>query len=221
MLAIYGEVCKKNLKIFLLPAALSALIVVICLLFITDLRNCSPAFAANICQKFFALTGILLLSPVFTPEQKDNTEETLLAKVIPLKIVYMIRLVSALATLALFTAGFLGLLVILGGDIEFTRYFTHTYATALFLGSLGFAAAKFTGNIGVSYIVAFGFYIVQAFFPIEITRYFYLFTLRSDEYYIVPIYVCALILIVSPVLISIKVSPFRLSWNKSRRSLND
>jgi hypothetical protein len=99
MLAIYGEVCKKNLKLFLLPAVLSALIVVVCLLVITDLRNCSLAFAANICQKFFALTGVLLLSPIFALEQKDNTEETFLVKVISLKFVYIIRLVLALATL--------------------------------------------------------------------------------------------------------------------------
>ncbi|MDR0301741.1 MAG: hypothetical protein LBI04_05435, partial [Treponema sp.] len=126
-------------------------------------------------------------------------------KAFPLKIVYAIRLVLALATLVLFTAGFLGLLVMLGGEIEFTRYFTHTYATALFLGSLGFAAAKFTGNIGVSYIVAFGFYIIQAFFPIEITKHFYLFTLRSEEYSVIPLYMCAVTLIAAPFFMGIKI----------------
>lgn len=205
MLEIYGAVCKKNLKIFLIPAALSALVVAVCLFIVTDLRECSPIFAANICQKFFALTGILLLSPVFTPEQKDNTEETVLAKVIPQRFVYLIRLMGALAALALYTAGFIGLLILLGGEIEFSRYFIHTFATALILGSIGFAATKFSGNFGIGYMLAFGFYIVQAFIPVKIiTEHFYIFTLKSEAYSIIPLYVCAFVFIIIPFFKGIK-----------------
>ena len=201
MFKIYCEVCRKNLKIFLLPAVFSVLLLIIILFIITNLRNINIGRAAVICQQFFAWSGIFLLSPVFMPEQKDNIEETVLSKAVPVKAVYLIRLAEALLTLVLFTAGFLGLLLLFGSEIEFTRYFFHTLGTALLLGSLGFAGTRFAGNIGVGYLIAFGFYVVQMFLPVDRianAEYFFIFTLLIETNNILLIYICALFLIIVP-----------------------
>ena len=204
MFAIYGEICKKNLKIFLLPAVLSVLLIPAILLIITDLHNSSVGVAENLCQKFFALSGILLMSPIFAPEQKDNVKETLMAKVVPLRTVYFIRLAIALLALAIYLAGFIWLLILLGGsDIEFKRFFIHTLATALLLGGLGMAGTRFGGNIGVGYMIAFGFYMIQQFFPIELIRHFYIFTLKGD-YNLITVYLGAALLIIAPLVKSAK-----------------
>ena len=191
MFAIYGEVCKKNLKIFLFPVALSVLLIPVILFFITDLHNSSMFVAGKLCQRFFSISGIFLLSSIFAPEQRDNVEETLLTKAVPLRAVYVIRFVEALLALVLYTAVFIGLLVLLGGvELEFTRLFIHTLAPALLLGGLGMAGTRFGGNIGVGCMIAFGFLMIQHFFPIEITKYFHIFTLEG-EYSVIMVYLCA------------------------------
>jgi hypothetical protein len=156
-----------------------------------------------ICQQFFAWAGIFLLSPIFMPEQRDNIEETVLSKSVPIKAAYLIRFVETLTVLLLFTAGFIFILCLFGSEIEFNRYFIHTLATALFLGSLGFAGTRFTGNIGVGYTIAFGFYIIQMFLPekiIERFTYIYIFTLQSEAYDTIPIYILSLGFIIIPFL---------------------
>jgi len=195
MFAIYGEVCKKNLKIFLIPATLSSLLIPVILLVITDLRSCPADVAANLCQRLYSISGILLLSPIFATEHRVTVEETLLSKAIPLRVVQFIRLVEALITMALSTAGFIWFLMIFDGELEFKKFFMHSFATTLLLGGLGMACTRFSHNIGIGYMLAFGFYIVQQFFPYEVTRYFYIFTLKR-EYGVLPVYVCAAFLIV-------------------------
>jgi len=198
MFRIYGEVCKKNLKIFLLPAVCSVGLLAAVIFIVTDMRDSNAKFAAVICQQFFAWAGIFLLTPVFIAEQKDNIEETVLSKPFPVKTVYFIRFLEALAALVLFTTGFVLALSLMNGEISFTRYFAHTLAAALLLGSLGFMGTRFSGNIGVGYITAFGVYIMQMFLPdgiIEKAPHIYIFTLQNETYGIFPIYLFSLIFI--------------------------
>lgn len=198
---IYLEVCRKNIKIFLLPAVFSVLLPIIIMFIVADPRNLRPDYAAVMCQQFFAWSGIFLLSPVFMPEQRNNIEETVLSKSVPVKTVYLIRLAEALITLLLFTAGFVSLLHLLGSEINFTRYFVHTFAVAFLLGSLSFAGTRFTGNIGAGYLITFGFYVLQMFLPvdrIETAKYFCIFTLIIENSNIIPMYICSVILIAVP-----------------------
>jgi len=198
MFRIYSELCGKNIKLFLLPAVCSAMFLAAILFIITEPQNCSAVYAARICQEFFAWTGIFLLSPVFMPEQRDNIEESILSKAVPIKAIYLIRLAEALTALVLFAAGVVWILLLLGAEIEFKRYFIHTFATALLLGSLGFAGTRFSGNIGVGYIIAFGFYIIQMFLPDEIiekAHYIFIFTLRSETYSSIPIFIFSIVFI--------------------------
>jgi hypothetical protein len=184
-----------------MPAAFSVLLLIIILLVIARQLNFRPQYTAVICQQFFSWAGIFLLSPVFMPEQNDNIEETVVSKAMPIKAVYLIRLVQALFALVLFTAGFIFLLFIFGSEIEFARYFIHTFAVAFLLGSLGFAGTRFAGNISVGYLIAFGFYIVQMFLPvdrIESAEYFFIFTLIRETRSIIPMYICAFILVLIP-----------------------
>jgi hypothetical protein len=201
MLKIYGEVCRKNIKIFLLPGVLSVFLLIAIIFIVINLRNSSAHFITLICQQFFVWSGIFLLSPVFMPEQKDNIEETVLSKAMPVKAIYIIRLTEALLTLILFTAGFIGLLILFGNEIEFKHYFIHTLGVALLLGSLGLVGTRFTGNISVGYLIAFGFYVLQMFLPldrIEIGEYIYIFTLIVETNNIIYIYLFAFILIAVP-----------------------
>lgn len=198
MFKIYGEVFIKNLKIFLFPASFAVILLMVILFAISDLRNRGGEIAAIFCQQFFSWAGIFLLSPVFMPEKRDNIEETVLSKALPIKIVYIIRLAGALFALIIFTAVFIFLLSLLGNELEFGRYFVHTLATALFLGSLAFAGTRFSGNVGVGYLIAFGVYIMQMFIPsmqINKTENLYIFTLLGEVNNVVYIYMCAFILI--------------------------
>jgi len=201
MFRLYLEIYKKNIKIFLLPAVFSVIFLTVVLFFITDPINCTAAYAARICQEYFTWVGIFLLAPVFMPEQRDNIKETILSKTMPTQTMYLIRLIQALAALVLFTAGLILSLSLLGGEIEFKRYFVHTFAIALLLGGLGFMGTRFSGNIGVGYIIAFGFYIIQMFLPdeiIEIVPYIYIFTLKNETSGIFLFYIYSFILIIIP-----------------------
>ena len=116
------------------------------------------------------LMGMILMTPLFSPEQNEGILETVRAKKMSRHIVTLLRLICALVLLA----GFIG---ILGGymrlnDCEVTaKMCAGAFAGAAALGALGFFAAGVSDNIVIGYMVSMMYYITSLFLKKELGKF--------------------------------------------------
>jgi hypothetical protein len=143
--------CKIGLRVTFLLAA--ALLAVFPLFFGVQYLN--AVSAASFLERFVALAGIVLLVPIFAPEQDHNILDIVRARMLPQTCIILIRLALSLACLfALIT---ILALIMKSGECTFPLWpFTAgTFITALTLGSVGFAGAGLTNNVVTGYCLSF------------------------------------------------------------------
>lgn len=142
-------------------------------------ENLSVQAAAVPVELMFCFTGIILLTPVFQPEQNPQIADVVKTKYIPVSWVYMIRTVySILAVLAL-TMLFAGYLSLCHCTVTFALVFG-AFADALFLGSLGYASSAITKNIPVSYMLPLIYYALNYSAGSRLGK-FYLFGMMNGD----------------------------------------
>lgn len=135
-------------------------------------------------EMLFSLTGVILLTPVFIPEQNPQIAETVAAKYISCTQVYLIRTIySALAMIGL-TCIFTVYLGSQGCEITL-RLVAGTAADGIFLGALGFLAGAAAGNTAVSYMVPMVYYGINYAAGNRLGK-FYLFSMTQGDYSTTP-----------------------------------
>lgn len=105
----------------------------------------------------FSLIGIIVLTPVFQPEQNPQIADVVNAKYIPALYVYIVRTVYSILAVFLLTFLFTGYMRLHDCTITVSLMFG-VFADALFLGSLGYAASAITKNTAVSYMLPLIYY---------------------------------------------------------------
>jgi len=128
---------------------------------------------------FISLTGIVLLTPIFQPEQDSNIDEITASKYISHIYVYIIRIVYSLAAIVALISIFSLYLRLSGSDVTMLLWLG-AIATALFLGSIGLFTASIFGNISVSYMVPVIYYALN--FGGSQLGNFYLFSMMGGAY---------------------------------------
>lgn len=136
--------------------------------------------AAMPLEMFVALIGIILLTPVFQPEQNPETEELVAAKYISSSIIYAVRVLYSLGILALLILLFAVYMREEGCSISAVLV-CGTIADAVFLGSLGMITAALTGNTAAAYMVPVMYY-ASCFGGGKNLGDFYLFAMTKGEY---------------------------------------
>lgn len=144
---------------------------------ITDLDRLSSAVPL---ERFVALLGVILLTPVFAPEQSTEIDDVVSAKYTGSSTVYVIR------TLCL--TGIMSVLILVFGiymresgcDIS-PKLITGTIADAVFLGSLGMLAASITENAAVAYMLPVMYYTLCIGAGGKLGS-FYLFAMETGNY---------------------------------------
>lgn len=109
---------------------------------------------------YISLIGIILLVPVFLPEQDVNIRELEYAKKTNYIEVYIIRILQALMALGILLLGYMAVMALNHCKMVFVPYFFGTLATMLFMGGLGiFAFALFDHQI-IGYLVPMFYYMI-------------------------------------------------------------
>ncbi len=127
-----------------------------------SIRNLDPASSAEVLGKGVSPIGILLLTPLFIPESRNNVLETVLCRsVTPIRIV-MIRLLMSAVCILVLIIGFMGAMRFGSCQFDFWKYFIGTAAAALFLGGIGFAVSSLT-TAATGYLAAVLCYLLNYF----------------------------------------------------------
>lgn len=153
------QIAKVNLKYYFLPLFLLSVIIILLTPVLYGTTNLDRKAAAVPLEMFVSMIGMILLVPVFHPEQDDEINDVIASKYIDSIYVYFIRIACSVMGIILLVLVFA--LFMLGGGCEITvPLIGGTIADAMFLGGMGLLTAALTANLPVSYMIPLLYYIL-------------------------------------------------------------
>lgn len=175
------RILSVNLRHNFLPHLLLALIITFLTPVIFGISSLNELEAAKPLEMLLSLTGTILLTPVFLPEQNENIRDLIRSKRIDHLAVCFIRLLYSLIFLAAIFGAFT--LFMKNSESEITlRHFTGGFAAALFLGALGFFFAGLSQNAIIGYMVSMIYYISNFAMKDELKE-LYLFSMSAGSFH--------------------------------------
>lgn len=169
-----------NLKHNFLPHLLVALAVALFTPVVFEIFSLDEKLAAQPLEMLLSLAGVVLLVPIFFPEQDENIRDLIRSKKTDYLSVCVLRVIYSTATLLLIIGSFV--MVMAAGESKVTiEHFIGTAASALFLGALGFLAAGVTGNTTVGYMASMIYYIINFAVKDKLGK-FFLFSMTQGSF---------------------------------------
>lgn len=175
--------------------------------FFVSFRNLDALQAAKVMEMYAAFTGILLLVPLFLPEQDREAWLLEKSKATPLWKLYAVRLLEATVLLAVVVTAFLWVMWQGNSQFGFGELWAGSFCEAFFLGSIGFFASGVTNQVVLGYMAS----IVYFFANIGASKYlgaFGLFQMMKGEYgFLAPMAALSLLLVAGGAVLREQLSP--------------
>jgi membrane-associated HD superfamily phosphohydrolase len=156
----YLSIAKYNLRFNLLPfilAAMGVLFVTPVLFGVTALDVQSAAYPLELALPFI---GVVLLTPVYSPEQDNGIMGTVASRETPYMLIYAMRIVlSVLLTLVLLCA-FTGFMAAQESEVTLLHAMA-SFANAVFLGGLGILAASISSSTVIGYMLPVLYFVLD------------------------------------------------------------
>ncbi|ASA23842.1 hypothetical protein [Paenibacillus donghaensis] len=183
----YLQIAKVQLKLTLFINLLLAIAIVLLAPVLFGIKNLDSMASSMVLERYVSLTGVILCTPLFLPEQDSGIKELIESKYTSLTGTYIIRLGLALTSLLGMIGCFIAIMQLNECQFAAGPYLFGTFATAVFLGALGFAAYALADNVVVGYMLPLGYYMLNTFAPDKLSH-FQLFTLSTgslnDKYWL-------------------------------------
>lgn len=129
--------------------------------FFVSFRNLDAMQAAKVMEMYVAFNGILLMTPLFMPEQ--NREIWLLeqSKAMSMWKLYLIRILEAVILLAVIVTVFIQLLK--QGECQFDagKMWIGAFSEILLIGSIGFCVSGITNQVVLGYMTAVVYFVAN------------------------------------------------------------
>lgn len=157
---LYLSVAKYNLRHNLLPqiaAAICLLIFTPVLFGITALDAMGAAYPIELSLPFL---GVILLTPVYAPEQESSILDTVRARKTPHLLICGIRIIMSVILMVIFIFGFILMMSALECEV-FVDHALASCANAIFLGGLGILASSVSGHVVSGYILPVLYYVID------------------------------------------------------------
>ena len=155
----YFQIEKVNLKYHIpIHVFVCILLLAVSPLFM-GVANLSAEDTAKVLERYAALTGIIMLTPVFLPEQDQNLRELVCAKYVSSASVYLVRLLGNVILLAFLLGIYMCMLYAGGCTFPAVKYFLGTLAEMLFFGGLGVCFYGAADNLVAGYMAPMVYYI--------------------------------------------------------------
>ena len=177
----YLEIARVQIKLTLHMNLLLAVLILALVPVIFGISNHDYRASAFILERFVSLTGIVLITPIFLPEQDKNIAELAESKYTSAILIYLVRFILASISLMILVSGFTAVMLLSSCEFDALKFIAGTFATAFFLGALGFTAYAISDNIVAGYLFALGYYTFNMFSSSAQLKNIYLFTLASNS----------------------------------------
>lgn len=178
--AKYWDVLKVQIKLGFIVHLGCSLLVLLLTPVIFGIKNLDAIASSFVLERFVALIGIILITPLFLPEQNPSVQEISESKYTSLIGIYLVRLCLAIAATILLVGVFLVIMQMNMCSFPTFQFWIGTFATAFGLGSLGFMSYALSENLVVGYLVPSAFYLMNLVTGSKL-GYFYLFSLSINQ----------------------------------------
>lgn len=175
------KILSVNLRHNFIPHLLLALVITFLTPVVFGISSLDERLAARPLEMLLSLTGTVLITPIFLPEQNENIRDLIRSKRADHLTVCFIRLLYSLFFLAVIFGSFA--LVMYHSESEITlHHFIGGYASACFLGALGFFFAGISKNTVVGYMVSMIYYISNFAMKDDLQN-LYLFSMSAGSFH--------------------------------------
>ncbi len=145
-----------------------------------SLSQLDSILAAQPLEVYVPLIGIILMTPVYLPEQNESIYDVVRSKKIDHDIVCVLRLVCSVVVILCMIGAYVLYMKHCGSQVTI-RHFIGSLATALLLGAIGFAFAGIGRNVITGYMASVMYYILTFSFGKKL-GYFYLFSMMHGSF---------------------------------------
>lgn len=152
-----GKIVYVNLRHNFLPHFIIAVIIALLMPVVFSIHALNARASAQPLEMLLPFIGAILLTPVFLPEQDENIRDVIRSKRTDHMLVCVIRTVYSAAAILLITAVFVFVMGWCECDVTW-RHVLGSFASSLFLGTIGFAAAGLSGSVSAGYMASMVYY---------------------------------------------------------------
>lgn len=137
---------------------------------------------AQLLDFYAVLPGMILLIPIFLPEQNRDIRDLIRSKYTSMGSIYLIRILLSALVMVLLTAAFLWMLKQGGCSFPAGKFFLAALSGMIFLGGLGAAAYALSGNPVIGYMSSLAYYLFSFGSGEEYLGNWFLFSLSAGSY---------------------------------------
>lgn len=137
---------------------------------------------AKTLEMYTAFIGIIMLTPIFLPEQDKEIRDVTASKYMDCAKVYFVRLLGNSIILAVFLSLYIAMLKHNRCEFPMVWYFLGTYVEMLFLGGLGLFFYGLCDNLVIGYMIPIMYYIFALGGGSKYLKLFYPFSMVSGSY---------------------------------------
>lgn len=178
----YWQIEKTNLK-HNVPLHVLVCIVILGLSpLLMGVSNLEAQDTAKVLEMYTALIGIVMLTPIFLPEQPMEIRELTSSKYMKSASVYLIRFIGNSLILAVFLTIYIVMLKNNNCEFPVVRYFLGTYVEMLFMGGLGLFCYGLCDNLVIGYMIPILYYITAMGSGNKFLKLFYPFSMVTGSY---------------------------------------
>lgn len=180
----YVQIGKYNLKYNIPPHFIICTLLLLLSPLILGLQNLNKIETAKVLEMYVIFIGIIMLTPIFLPEQNKDIRDLLNTKALSMAVVYGIRVLEAVVLLIAMVSIFIVVLKLGNCDFPAIPYFFGTMAGILALGGTGLVFYALADQVVVGYMIPLLYYLVSYGTKSKYLGKFYLFSMsegRSDE----------------------------------------
>lgn len=178
---LYFAVGKANLKHNFLPHLLIALCFSLSAPVLMGMKGLDSVQVAQALEMYVQLAGVILLVPIFMPDQDKNIRDLAKSKYMPVVKVHLIRLLESLAALVVVLGGFIIILYANNPVFSPFQYYFGILGSAVFLGALGILAYSLSDNVAIGYMVPMVYYVCN-YSGDKYLQKFYLFSMAKGSF---------------------------------------
>lgn len=174
------QIAKVNLRHNFLPLLLLSVIIIMLTPVLFGITNLDSKTAAVPLEMLISIIGIILLVPIFQPEQDDEIKDIIESKYIDSTYIYLIRVAYSVVGIIVLVLIFSLFMLLCGCEITVSLIFG-TIADAMFLGSIGLLTSAITGNLPVSFMASLLYYVINISMKSKLGN-FNLFAMMNGNY---------------------------------------
>ena len=178
----YLAIGKETIRYHLIWQVLISIGILCAAPLVLGVRNLNIQETARVVEYYAVFPGIVLLVPIFLPEQNRDIRDLIRSKYTAVGAIYGIRLVLSIVVMMAVSALFLYALKIGECEFPFDTFYPGLLAGMVFLGGLGLLSYALCDNVVVGYMMPLLFYIVSMASGEKYLGKFYLFSMGTGSY---------------------------------------